>query len=409
MRAIGNDWISYYLQYVEDKAPEYPRIWARWAAITAIAATLKRHVFAVMPNGGWKLYPTIYTILVGRPGLGKGLAMNDVMPIVREAKTTNIISGKLTMPYVLDQMSRGFPLPASQGQVGIDHSAFMWSSELSVFMNAYKDTVEVLTDLWDTLDAPFTYGTMSHSKKAIPSPTLTLLAGSAPEWLAKAIPPDAVGGGFTRRVNFVYADRKEPSASRNGSNLIGMYNNLVSDLREISKLRGHVQFNRGVLPLLEIYTKQSEPDEFDDAATAGYITTKPAHVIKLCMCLAAARDDKLIITENDFRTSVALVESTAAGMKKVFRSIGTGDYVVACDKVLRYLEMKMHQSQTNPNVVGRATRKELLTILWKDLSNPAELDLIIELLKGSGLITERQAGQNVYYEVIPIKAKGVTP
>jgi len=408
-RAINGSWIDFYLKYIEDKSPEYPRVYAKWSAITAISGVLKRHVFAIMPNGGWKLYPTMYTVLVGRPGLGKGLAMNDVMPIVKDAKVVNILSGKLTMPYVLDLMSKGFPLQTHGPTVhtGIDHSAFMYSSELSVFINAYKDTIEVLTDLWDTLDVQFTYGTMTHSKKVIPAPTLSLLAGSAPDWLAKSIPHDAVGGGFTRRVNFIYADKKESSTSNNGSNLVQKYNDLVSTLREISNLRGAFRFAPGVLSLLEAYIKAAEPDEFDDAATAGYSTTKPAHVIKMAMVMSAARDDSLVLTKADFDYSVQLVEDAAAGMKKVFRAIGASDYVTSCDKILRFLENKMAMSQKSPNVVGRATRNELMSILWKDINSTAELDMILEMLKGAGLVLERQSGHYVYYEIL--QQKGATP
>ena len=409
-RVIKGSWLDYYFKYIEDKSPEYPRVYARWSAITAIAGTLKRHVFAIMPNGGWKLYPTMYTVLVGRPGLGKGLAMNDVMPILKDAKVTNILSGKLTMPYVLDVMSKGFPIVSHGPTIttGIDHSAFMYSSELSVFINSYKDTIEVLTDLWDTLDVQFTYGTMTHSKKMIPAPTLSLLAGSAPEWLAKSIPHDAVGGGFTRRVNFIYADRKEPSSSKNGNNLVGMYNDLVSDLREISNLKGPIKFDRPVLPMLEEYIRAAEPDEFDDAATAGYSTTKPAHVIKIATVLSVSRDDSLIITQEDFNKAVTLVDAAGDSMKKVFRSVGASDYVTSCDKILRFLENKMDLAQKRPNVIGKATRNELMSILWKDINSTAELDMILEMLKGAGLVIERQSGHHVTYEVVPQKSKGAT-
>lgn len=369
-----------------------------------------------MPLGGWKLYPTTYTLLVGRPGLGKGLAMNEVMEIVKEANVVNIISGKLTMPYVLDLLHKGFqpPLvPSSPGgsitiSANVDHSAFMHSSELSVFMNAYKDTIETLTDLWDTLDKPFMTGSRQWSGKVIPSPSLNLLGGSAPEWLAKAIPADAVGGGFTRRVNFVYANKKEIPLPTNGANYLQIRDNLIGDLREISNLRGEFKISPKVLPIYEAYYKAAEPDEFDDAAASGYITSKPAHAMKLAMVHSAARSNSLEIIEDDWKRACEMVDEAEDGMKKVFRSIGTSNFVTAADKILRFLEFKLQ----NPSPTHQATRRDLMKILWQDINGTAELDMIIQMLEEAGYIRVHTAGRHVVYESIPQtkpKAKGTTP
>lgn len=368
-----------------------------------------------MPLGGWKLYPTTYTLLVGRPGLGKGLAMNEVVDILKEANVSNILGGKLTMPYVLDLLHKGFQpalIPGASGNVtvntNIDHTAFMHSSELSVFMNAYKDTIETLTDLWDTPEV-FMTGSRQWSGKVIQRPQLNLLGGSAPEWLAKSIPADAVGGGFTRRVNFVYAQTKEPIAPVNGFNVIAARGNLVRSLQQVGGLKGAFTIHTNVLPLYEDYYKSAEPDEFDDAASSGYITSKPAHAMKLAMIHSAASRDDLTIIEDDWKRATAMVDEAEEGMKKVFRAIGTSSFVVASDKILRYLEHK----QLNPSPTHQATRNELLKILWQDLNGTAELDMILEMLKEAGLVREFSAGRHMVYEsVIPPKSqkkKGANP
>lgn len=404
------------MYYVANKSSDSPKIYHRWSAASAIAATLKRNVWVIMPLGGWKLYPTTYTLLVGRPGLGKGLAMNEAMDVVKEANVVNVISGKLTMPYVLDLLHKGFQPSLSPGVSGnitinanVDHSAFMYSSELSVFMNAYKDTIETLTDLWDTLDKPFMTGSRQWAGKVIPSPSLNLLGGSAPEWLAKAIPADAVGGGFTRRVNFVYANKKEIPLQRNGTNYQQVRDHLVRDLREIANLRGVFTFGPGFEPLFEAYYNAAEPDEFADAASSGYITSKPAHAMKLAMVNSVARADDLVITQDDWKRAVDMVEEAEDGMRRVFRAIGTSSFVVASDRILRYLEWKA----ANPTPTHQATRQELMKILWQDINGTGELDMVTQMLEEAGYIRIHTAGRHVVYEVVqnsnPKKAKGVTP
>lgn len=372
-----------------------------------------------MPTGGWKLYPTMYTLLVGRPGLGKGLAMNEAVDLVKEANTCNVIGGKLTMPYVLDLLHKGYQpalTPNQSGHVTIsgntDHTAFMHSSELSVFLNAYKDSIETLTDLWDTAEV-FMTGSRQWAGKVINRPSLNLLGGSAPEWLAKSIPADAVGGGFTRRVNFVYADKKEIPAPVNGFNLPKVKDELVETLKEISSLRGAFTFHPSVLPLFTKYYLDSEPDEFDDAAASGYITSKPAHATKLAMVYSAASRNSLEILEDDWIRATKMIEEAQEGAKRVFRAIGTSNFVTASDKILRYLEMKADPTNAKSST-GKATRNELMRILWQDLNGTGELDMIIEMLIEASLVRQTQSGRHILYEATtPItkarQNKGATP
>jgi hypothetical protein len=398
---------------VKNKSSDSPKIYHSWSACSIIAGTLKRNVHVIMPKGGWKLLPTMYTLLVGRPGIGKGLAMNEALDILKEANTCNIVSGKLTMPYLLDVLHKGFQPALTANASGsitinanVDHTAFMHSSELSVFMNAYKDTIETLTDLWDSAEV-FMTGSRQWAGKVINRPSLNLLGGSAPEWLAKSIPADAVGGGFTRRVNFVYANAKETPVPTNGHNYTKVRDNLVQTLQQISNLRGAFTISPRVMPLYDKYYQAAEPDEFDDAAASGYITSKPAHAMKLAMVHSAASRDSLEILEDDWNRAVEMVEEAQEGARRVFRAIGTSNFVIASDKILRYLEHKLN----NPAPTHQATRQELMKILWQDINGTGELDMIMEMLIEAGLARQIQAGRHIVYETtIQLKNKrGVTP
>lgn len=408
-RNCKGNFIEYYMEYVKNKSSDSPKIYHRWSAATIIAATLKRNCYIIMPTGSWKLYPTTYTLLVGRPGLGKGLAMNEATDILKEANTCNIIGGKLTMPYVLDIMHKGFSQPLALGVGGsvvintnMDHTVFMHSSELSVFLNAYKDSIETLTDLWDTNEV-FMTGSRQWAGKIIPRPSLNLLGGSAPEWLAKSIPADAVGGGFTRRVNFIYANTKEIPTPVNGYNYMKVRSDLVKDLQAIASLRGAFTFAPAVLPLFKDYYDNAEPDEFDDAATSGYITSKPAHATKLSMVHSASRGDDLIINEADWKKAIEMIEEAAEGAQRVFRAVGTSNFVTASDKILRYLEMKADPK--NLNSTGKAARSELMKILWQDLNSTSELDMIVDMLCEAGMMRQFQTGRHIVYEHIPAQIR----
>lgn len=391
------------MSYVSSKLSDAPASFHRWSAAAVIAATMKRHAHVIIPTGGWKLHPTMYTLLVGRPGLGKGLAMNEAVAIAKEANVINVLGGKLTMPYVLDLLHKGFQPQLAANANGsitvnanVDHSAFMHSSEFSVFMNAYKDSIEVLTDIWDTPDV-FMTGSRQWAGKVIHGISLNVLGGSAPEWLSKSIPADAVGGGFTRRVNFVFASKKVTVTSNGHLNpltMTQMKNDLVSDLRWMSHIKGEFKIDTPVLALLDAYYNASIPDEFDDAASSGYISSKPAHAMKLAMVQSVSRGDDMIINEVDWRNATEMVEEAQEGMKIVFRAIGSSNFVLASDKIIRFLEHK----RLNPSPTHQATRGDLMKILWQDLNGTGELDLILGMLIEAGLVRQDTAGRHTIYE-----------
>lgn len=364
---------------------------------------LKRHVFVDRVN--YKLYPNMYTILVGRPGIGKGAAVNPAISILREANAANILSDRLTMEYILERMAKGFTgpqvSPTGGISIGTDSTACIFSPELSIFIGASQATLPVLTDLWDSREDDFHYGTRGKGEIVVSKPAVCLLAGSTAEWLMDSIPASAIGGGFTRRVNFVYArDRGTPIAFP-PPRVVNCpdRDELVNDLRHISGLRGQFRFHKDVIAPFTQFYDDCMPDEFADAATAGYVSSRWAQATKLAMVFSAARTDSLEIELDDWAKAVDLVEAVGKDVKAVFRGVGASDMVQAADKVLRFLERR-----------GYATKREILSVTWQDVTS-MELDSVLMTLRDGGLIIEDIRGSApAVYKPAPIpKAKGATP
>src|ERR1700757_4543912 len=60
-------WIESFLQHTESL--ESPRIFRKWAAISALAAVAEQKVYVV--SGGERLHPNIFCGLIAHPGVGK--------------------------------------------------------------------------------------------------------------------------------------------------------------------------------------------------------------------------------------------------------------------------------------------------------------------------------------------------
>jgi hypothetical protein len=350
----------------------------------------------------------MYTILVGNPGIGKGAAVNPALTILKEANTANVLSDRLTMEYVLEKLSKGFTSPTQLPGSGItfttDASAMIFSPELSIFITASQITLPILTDLWDAREGDFDYGTRHKGSYKIHSPCISMLAGSTAEWLIGSIPASAVGGGFTRRVNFVYAKKKARSVPWPAINAAANWKQgLVNDLRHISALRGAIRLDTPARPLFERLYNDSDVDEFTDAATAGYVASRWAQTTKLAMVLSVAESDDLVVTKKHWEEAEARIEVVSKDIKMVFRGVGQSDLVQAADKVLRFLEMR-----------AAANRSEIMQVMWQDC-NSMELDVILATLEQGNLISVTYTGGRPVYTAasqIPKKAAtaaGVRP
>ena len=256
-----SDWVSTYVAYIAP-ASESPISYNFWSAATAISAVLKRNVW--VGRGSYKLYPNLFTILVGRPGIGKGSAINPVINLINEAKLVNTLSDRVTIEYVLERMSKGWPsqIRGPQGGwiLGQDHTTLIISPEVSVFIGASQNTLPILADLWDAREGEFVYGTRHKGEFRIKDPCVCLLGGSTQEWLISSVPANAVGGGFTRRVNFVVAnDREKLLPWPILSNQHQVRDNLVTDIKSVGRLYGEYKFAKDVVPLFEKVYKDSSP------------------------------------------------------------------------------------------------------------------------------------------------------
>jgi hypothetical protein len=262
------------------------------------------------------------------------------------------------------------------------------SKELSVFLTASQFSITSLTDIWDCVEGVYQYGTRGKGEKNINEPCVSLIGASAQDYLVSSIPADAVGGGFTRRVNFVFATKKEKKVAwpqRNGCNIF--HNQLVEDLKHIALIRGEFKIGQKTKDVFETYHNSCEANEFDDSATASYKSSKSTNVQKLMMCFSASRSDSLEINENDFNLAVQLTEEVSENLKIVFRAVGESPLVVAQDKVLRFIETR-----------GYATRQEMLSVSWHDITSD-DLDRVIATLREAGVISEKQVGKKTLYYI----------
>ncbi len=401
-RTLSGGWLDVYLPLIE-KFSESPRKWNWWSSIAAIQATMKRKCY--VSRGSWRLYPNDYHVLVGRPGLGKGAAINPILSIVRRANTANILSDKLTVEYILERLAKGFPstgIGVNGGVTfGVDTSCIFFAPELSVFLKYPDNELPELADLWDANEGKKQYGTRGKGLFEVENATPTMLGGCAPGWLVRSIPQHSISGGFTRRVNFVYYDGeghvRKPWPTDDDTTYKRLTEPLVEDLRAIAQINGEYKFDNPARRLFEQIYEESSPNGDCDEATSNYVCSRWAHITKASMAIAASHGDDKVICKCHLEEAIDMVEDITEGLKIVFRSVGESDMVVVADKVLLYLEK-----------MPGATYQQILSQLWKDVTRD-DLIVILSTLRDGGIINERGMNGTLIYTAPPSAPKKTRP
>jgi len=134
---------------------------------------------------------------------------------------------------------------------------------------------------------------------------------------------DAVGGGLTSRMIFIYENQKYKTSVFPEAP-VELYNKLQSDLERIHMMAGQFKVDSNFVDLwAEWYPAQEYNPPFEDPKLAGYIERRPNHVMKLSMILSASRSSDLAITGNDLHRAIQLLESVEGRMPMVFRGMGS--------------------------------------------------------------------------------------
>lgn len=391
------DWLHAFVNYAS--IGEAPISLYFWTGVSTIAGALRRRVW--MDQGHFTWVPNFYIILVAPAGIvQKSTTASIGMKLLRRVHGIKFGPDVVTWQALIQSLGQSLEMwEISPGTFMPMSAITIESSEFGNFLNpSDREMVDALVSLWDGKPT-FEKTTKTQGNDAVENPFINIIACTTPAWIEGYFPEYMVGGGFTSRCVFVYADAKRqliaypkkyiPSDFHHQQDL------LVEDLERISLMKGEYVLSPNADSWGETwYTEhyKNKPPHLDNDRFAGYLARKQTHIHKLAMVLSAAKSDETIIHRGELETANALVTALELDMPKVFDKIGTTPESRAAHQLVQ--------------IVHTLVEIEHHT-LYKRLFRSLSYDDFVKALNSAiqaGLVSQSQIGNTLI-----IKAKHGTP
>lgn len=343
MSRIHDDWIAGYLDYAKNS--EAPRHMHFWVAVSAVAGALRRKVWIDQAYFRW--YPNFYICLVAPPGIVSKSTTADVgMRLLRQVPDVKFGPDIVTWPALVEAFADSTMAFEYQGAYHPMSAMTLESSEFGNLLDPQdKQMVDLMVSLWDGKQGAFKKETKHSGKDTVENPWINMIACTTPAWIAQNFPEYMIGGGFTSRTIFVYAEEKArmiayPSRIVDRDALEKQAASLVSDLTRISELCGEFKMTADAYAWGEEWYSQhyaSKHAHLDRDRFGGYLARKQTHIHKLAMVLSAASGDSMQITAEHLAVAHSMVTDLEPDMAKVFAKIGKTDTAIYAERLLAYV------------------------------------------------------------------------
>lgn len=323
------DWLKAFLQY--SSYGEAPAKFYFWTGVSTIAGALRRRVWIDQKYFQW--VPNCYVILVAPPGIvSKSTTASVGMNLLKEVPGITFGPDVVTWQKLVEDMAKSQELVYwPEKEVYLPMSCVtIASSEFGTLLNpADREMVDVLVSLWDGQPGAFKKSTKTSGSDSIENPWINIIACTTPSWIAGNFPEYMIGGGFTSRCIWVYADRKRQTIAYPADHVPPEFQSqredLIHDLELISTLVGEYRLAPEATLFGEQWYENHWKGKHAHLPTeqfGGYLARKQTHVHKLAMILTASCSDELSITEPILKLSTLMVDALEEDMPKVFDKIG---------------------------------------------------------------------------------------
>lgn len=346
------DWLGAYCEYASYS--ESPRRMHFWTGVSTIAGALRRRVWLDMRYFIWT--PCFYILLVAPPGIvSKSTTAGVGMDLLRKVPGIKFGPQAVTWPALVTAFANSCEQFEFESEWHTQCALTLESSELGNLINPDdREMIDLLVTLWDSKQGGFTKVTKGSGTDEVVNPWINMIACTTPAWIAGNFPEYMIGGGWTSRCLFVYADKKDKLQAYPykyvPANHAECRIKLIQDLEHIAiNLVGPFTLTREAEVWGEAWYERHykhPPKHLEDERFAGYLARKQTHLHKLAMILSASRSDTKIIDAEDLILGETMLTDLERDMPKVFQKIGRTETSVQAERFIEYIRINSPVSYT---------------------------------------------------------------
>lgn len=370
MRNCKESWLKSYMEYTANQ--ESPKAFHQWVGMAVLSSVIRRNI--VIPRVMYYTYPNLFVILVaGSAKCRKSVALGLGEGILRSVENPPMIfSQKITPEALIGSLQE-----CIDKETKVSYGLIL-ASELSVFLGAdaiKSGMIPILTDLYDSKDH-WEYKTRMRGRETLPKVTISMLGASTMDWIKTSIPIEAIGGGFTSRVIFIFEDAPSKLILFSDGKIdnIELRRDLVHDLNEISKLKGSITFTKEAKDLsLEWYEQESV--QIRDPKVDGYFGRKHDTMFKVATILCVAEKDSLIVEKQHIERALKMLEKNEKLLTPTLEAVASSVGGENTNKILQIIKK-----------FSPISHSELLKKCWR-YSSASELGDHMETLVQSDEVT----------------------
>lgn len=349
-------WIESFVSYTG--GTQSPELFRRWGAVATIAGALERKVWVSLRGWQRDLYPNLYTLLVGGPGIGKTDALRGVRSFWETLPNLHVAPTSVSRASLADKLSeaaRAILNPVT-GEFTRFNSLQVCAEEFGTFLSKYE------TEFMSTLNHVYDNIKYEESKRGmkddivIPNAQINIIAATTPTWLGANLPDTAWSEGFSSRVMLIFSAEKirvDPFAANAKS--AALNEDLEADLAAIHNLHGPFLFDDEFVVLFRSWYMEGCPPAPEHPKLEHYLPRRHTHFLKLCMILSASRSSEMILRKEDFFAAMDLLIDTEAQMPEVFKAIKYNSDSNVIDEVYAYV-WQAYMKEKKPVSVHRIYR-----------------------------------------------------
>lgn len=377
------DFIQLYTEVVSP-CTESPIVYHDWAILTALGAALSRNVW--LEFGIEKVYPNLYTILLGPAAGRKSSAINFARKTIDLAGFKAFAKDKSSKEKFLADLAKGFGVKKTYGPTDIEElletegvedallagpasNVLIAAGELLDFLGpADLPFITLLTNLWDNLPK-YEQPKLTGNDVTVVKPTVSMLGGATSTTFSTIFPPEIIGGGMLSRSIIVKADGRRQSLTLPPAPDVQLYSAVVDLIVEMRKMQGPVSYTPEAYKLIDQIYKAEHPlmdTRFDTFVGRRHMQLHKLCIILACTALSNKIDVDMVIYANTILHEVEL------GMNRALGDFGLSELNAKANTIIRMLDAKPCHAAT----------------LWKalagDFKDKTEFSNVMHKLKSSG-------------------------